>query len=233
MNFNSNNKGLGVLKEAFQEIDKWEYENLHLEALEEVIPSPAYIKRMERLMKWQKRSCWKYVNTVGKRIAMIAVVIALAFGLSMSVSAVREPVVKFFVHIYERFVEFFYDDDVVTKAPDTIETVYTLGYVPEGYELESCNIADIVTRMVWVNDAGEKIVFSQKVLTANDLIDYENADYEIVYLKETKILFVRKNNKKSYYWNSEEYFFTLIFPIEMSEEGCSASIESIVLYGIE
>ena len=148
MNFNSNNKGLGVLKEAFQEIDKWEYENLHLEALEEVIPSPAYIKRMERLMKWQKRSCWKYVNTVGKRIAMIAVVIALTFGLSMSVSAVREPVVKFFVHIYERFVEFFYDDDVVTKAPSTIETVYTLGYVPEGYELESCEIGKTMVRFI-------------------------------------------------------------------------------------
>ena len=233
MNFNSNNKGLGVLKEAFQEIDKWEYENLHLEALEEVIPSPAYIKRMERLMKWQKRSCWKYVNTVGKRIAMIAVVIALAFGLSMSVSAVREPVVKFFVHIYERFVEFFYDDDVVTKAPSTIETVYTLGYVPEGYELESCEIGKTMVVFIWTNSAGEQVVFSQKVLTANDLIDYENADYEIVYSKGTKILFVRKNNKKSYYWNSEEYFFTLILPIEIPEEGIAKSIESIVLYGIE
>ena len=229
MNFNSNNKGLGVLKEAFQEIDKWEYENLHLEALEEVIPSPAYIKRMERLMKWQKQSCWKYVNTVGKRIAMIAVVIALAFGLSMSVSAVREPVVKFFVHIYERFVEFFYDDDVVTKAPSTIETVYTLGYVPEGYELESCNIADIVTRMAWVNDVGEKIVFSQRTLDGNNLLDYENVDYEIVYIEDIKIALANKNEVRYCFWNCEEYRYSLIVPETLSFDIVILLINSITL----
>ena len=229
MNFNSNNKGLGVLKEAFQEIDKWEYENLHLEALEEVIPSPAYIKRMERLMKWQKRSCWKYVNTVGKRIAMIAVVIALAFGLSMSVSAVREPVVKFFVHIYERFVEFFYDDDVVTKAPVTIETVYTLGYVPEGYELESCSIEDLGTRMIWTNDADEQIVFSQRTLDGNNLLDYENADYEIVYIENMEIALANKNGARYCFWNCEEYRYSLIVPNTLSFDIVILLMNSITL----
>ena len=229
MNFNSNNKGLGVLKEAFQEIDKWEYENLHLEALEEVIPSPAYIKRMERLMKWQKRSCWKYVNTVGKRIAMIAVVIALTLGLSMSVSAVREPVVKFFVHIYERFVEFFYDDDVVTKAPSTIETVYTLGYVPEGYELESCGIEGLGTRIIWVNDADEQIVFSQRTLDGNNLLDYENADYEIVYIENMEIALASKNGARYCFWNCEEYRYSLIVPETLSFDIVILLINSITL----
>ena len=230
MNFNSNNKGLGVLKEAFQEIDKWEYENLHLEALEEVIPSPAYIKRMERLMKWQKRSCWKYVNTVGKRIAMIAVVIALAFGLSMSVSAVREPVVKFFVHIYERFVEFFYDDDVVTKAPSTIETVYTLGYVPEGYELESCDIADILTWMVWVNDVGEKIVFSQGLLCDYSLMDNENSDYEITSVNDITVAFLDKGSIKCYYWNERGYRFSIRISDGISQAILEQLIESLTEY---
>lgn len=229
MNFNSNNKGLGVLKEAFQEIDKWEYENLHLEALEEVIPSPAYIKRMERLMKWQKRSCWKYVNTVGKRIAMIAVVIALAFGLSMSVSAVREPVVKFFVHIYERFVEFFYDDDVVTKAPSTIETVYTLGYVPEGYELESCSIEKMATCFIWINEAGEQIVFSQRTLNGNNFLDYENTNYEIVYIEDIKIALANKNEVKYCFWNCEEYRYSLIVPETLSFDIVILLINSITL----
>lgn len=230
MNFNSNNKGLGVLKEAFQEIDKWEYENLHLEALEEVIPSPAYIKRMERLMKWQKRSCWKYVNTVGKRIAMIAVVIALTFGLSMSVSAVREPVVKFFVHIYERFVEFFYDDDVVTKAPSTIETVYTLGYVPEGYELESCNIADIVTRMAWMNDVGEKIVFSQGLLCDYSLMDNENSDYGLLYVNDMSVAYIEKQDDSFYYWNTAEFRFLLRVTCDISREEIENMIESVTKY---
>ena len=229
MNFNSNNKGLGVLKEAFQEIDKWEYENLHLEALEEVIPSPAYIKRMERLMKWQKRSCWKYVNTVGKRIAMIAVVIALAFGLSMSVCAVRKPVVEFFVNMYEKFVEFFYDDDVSAKAPSTIETVYTLGYVPEGYELESCNINKLYTTFIWENDMGEQITFSQSILDGNNLLDYENTDYEIVYIEDIKIALANKNEVKYCFWNCEEYRYSLIVSKTLSFDIVILLINSITL----
>ena len=230
MNFNSNNKGLGVLKEAFQEIDKWEYENLHLEALEEVIPSPAYIKRMERLMKWQKRSCWKYVNTVGKRIAMIAVVIALAFGLSMSVSAVREPVVKFFVHIYERFVEFFYDDDVVTKAPSTIETIYTLGYVPEGYELESCEIGKTMVVFIWTNGAGEQVVFSQGLLCEYSLMDNENSDYELLYVNDMSVAYIDKQDNSFYYWNTSEFRFLLRVPCDISQEVIENMIESLTKY---
>lgn len=230
MNFNSNNKGLGVLKEAFQEIDKWEYENLHLEALEEVIPSPAYIKRMERLMKWQKRSCWKYVNTVGKRIAMIAVVIALAFGLSMSVSAVREPVVKFFVHIYERFVEFFYDDDVVTKAPSTIETIYTLGYVPEGYELESCSIEKMATCFIWINEAGEQIVFSQGLLCEYSLMDNENSNYEIMSVNDITMAVLEKGSIRYCYWNAKNYRFILHMPSDISRDVFDSLINSIIKY---
>ena len=53
MNSNIENEGLRKLKEALKEINKWEYENLHLDTLEEVIPSPRYRKRMERLIKHQ------------------------------------------------------------------------------------------------------------------------------------------------------------------------------------
>lgn len=110
MNSNIENAGLKKLKEAFREINEWEYENLHLDTLEEVIPSTRYRKRMERLIRRQKQPYWKYVNTVGKRVAVFAVAIALVFALSMSVSAVREPVVEFFANVYEKFVEFFYEE---------------------------------------------------------------------------------------------------------------------------
>jgi hypothetical protein len=230
MNFNSNNKGLNVLKEAFREINKWEYENLHLETLEEVIPSPAYIKRMERLIQWQKRSCWKYVNSIGKRIAVIAVTIALTFGLSMSVSAVRKPVVEFFVNMYEKFVEFFYDDDVSAKAPSTIETVYTLGYVPEGYELESCNINKLYTTFIWENDAGEQITFSQSILDGSSLMDNENSNYGVLDLNGMSVACVEKYDDEYFYWNFDGYKFTLHVSRTRSYEDISKLIQSIMKY---
>ena len=162
MNSNIENEGLRKLKEALKEINKWEYENLHLDALEEVIPSIRYQKRMERLIRRQKQPYWRYVNTIGKRVAVFAVSIALAVALSLSVSAVREPVVKFFINVYEKFVEFFYDENDIARVPDTIESVYTLSYVPEGYELKSCDIADLGTRIVWT-DGNENKIFLCKV----------------------------------------------------------------------
>jgi hypothetical protein len=230
MNFNSNNKGLNVLKEAFREINKWEYENLHLETLEEVIPSPAYIKRMERLIQWQKRSCWKYVNSIGKRIAVIAVTIALTFGLSMSVSAVRKPVVEFFVNMYEKFVEFFYDDDVSAKAPSTIETVYTLGYVPEGYELESCSIENLGTRMIWTNDGEEQIVFSQGLICEYSLMDNENSDYRLLYVNDMSVAYIDKEKDKCYYWNTMEYRFSIRISDDISQAILEQLIESLTEY---
>ena len=64
MNSNIENAGLKKLKEAFREINEWEYENLHLDTLEEVIPSTRYKKRMERLIRRQKQPYWKYVNSI-------------------------------------------------------------------------------------------------------------------------------------------------------------------------
>jgi hypothetical protein len=230
MNFNSNNKGLNVLKEAFREINKWEYENLHLETLEEVIPSPAYIKRMERLIQWQKRSCWKYVNSIGKRIAMIAVAIALTFGLSMSVCAVRKPVVEFFVNMYEKFVEFFYDDDVSAKAPSTIETVYTLGYVPEGYELESCSIEKMATCFIWINEVGEQIVFSQGLLCEYSLMDNENSNYEIMSVNDITMAVLEKDSIRYCYWSTKNYRFILYMPSDISSDVFDSLINSIIKY---
>lgn len=230
MNSNSNNKGLNVLKEAFREINQWEYENLHLETLEEVTPSPAYIKRMERLIKRQKRSYWKYVNTIGKRIAVIAVAIAITFALSMSVSAVREPVVEFFVNIYEKFVEFFYDEGDIAKAPDTIETVYTLGYVPEGYELESCSLNELYTTFVWKNDVGEQIVFSQGLLDSYSLIDNENSNYEIMRVNDITVAFLEKGDIRYYYWNTKNYRFILHMSSDISYDIFDSLINSIIEY---
>lgn len=227
MNSNLENKGVEKLKEAFKEINQWEYENLHLDTLEEVIPSTRYKKRMDRLIRRQKQPCWKYVNTVGKRVAVFVLAITLTFALSMSVAAVREPVVEFFVNVYEKFVEFFYDEDDIAKAPDTIETVYTLGYVPEGYELEKVIVEECATKMVWKNSTDNRITFSQKLLSLNDLLDNEFSNYETFVFNDMKIAYIRKNNIIVCVWNSYNYSYALSVPEEISIEECILLIESV------
>lgn len=227
MNSNVENAGLEKLKEAFREINQWEYENLHLDTLEEVIPSARYKKRIERLIKRQKQPYWRYVNTVGKRVAILVVAIALTFALPMGVSAVREPVVEFFMNVYERFVEFFYDKDDIARAPDIIETVYTLEYVPEGYEMEECIITDLGIRIIWMNDTGDQIVFLQSVLDGWSQMDYDDSNYEMFYMKDIVVAFLEKGNIQYYYWNTQNYRFVLHLPSDIPYDIVNLIIESV------
>ena len=79
----------------------------------------------------KKPRFWQY-SSVGRRVAGLAAALLVAFGCSMTISAVRTPFVNFAMNIYDKFTEFFFDKSDIEKAPSTIETVYTLGYVPEG-----------------------------------------------------------------------------------------------------
>ena len=229
MNSNIENAGLKKLKEAFREINEWEYENLHLDTLEEVIPSTRYRKRMERLIKRQKQPYWRYVNTVGKRVAILVVAIALTSALPMGVSAVREPVVEFFVNVYEKFVEFFYDEDDIARAPEEIEKVYTLGYVPEGYELEQRVVFDKRVKTIWKNSLGETIVFSQLLFENFHSMDSEFSNYKRITIFDIDIAFIEKNNNYSFYWNSNEYAYSLIITENVTLEECIMLIESIIV----
>lgn len=218
MNSNIENTGLKKLKEAFREINQWEYENLHLDTLEEVIPSARYKKRIERLIKRQKQPYWRYVNTVGKRVAILVVAIALTFALPMGVSAVREPVVEFFMNVYERFVEFFYDKDDIARAPDIIETVYTLEFVPAGYELDQHLCYNNRIKTVWKNNLNQKIVLSQYVMGDISQFDNEDTNLQFMYMGDQKIAYVEKNTIKSFYWHFGGYQFLLTIPACYLEE---------------
>lgn len=227
MNSNIENAGLKKLKEAFQEINQWEYENLHLDTLEEIIPSTQYKKCMERLIKRQKQPYWKYINTIGKRVAVLMVATALTFALSMSVSAVRKPVVEFFVNAYEKFVEFFYDEDDVMRAPDTIETVYTLGYVPDGYEfVKTLNLYGRV-KHVWKNNISAEIVFSQYILNGDYALDKEKCEFELLNVDGTIIAYIDKYELKKFYWNNDNYAYQLAVDSSFSIEECLQMINSI------
>ena len=229
MNSNLEHKGYKKLKEAFKEVNQWEYENLHLDDLEEVIPSVRYQKRMARLIRQQKHPFWKYFNTLGKRIAVISLVIALTLACSMSVSAVREPIVEFITNMYEKFVEIVFDQDDIAKSPETIETVYTLGYIPEGYSLHEEVILDNRTSFVWVNNDFEQIIFTQYILAGNYSLDNENGDFEILHIADKKIAYMNKYGTKKIYWNTEDYAFSLMLPASFSEEECLRIVKLITI----
>ena len=175
----------------------------------------------------KKKNFLRRFHTAWGRAACVAAAVLIAFTCSMTVSAVRTPVVNFLTNAYDQFTEILFDDADIEKAPSTIETVYTLGYVPEGYVEKECKISKISTHMVWTNKENEKIVFKQNVLDSYITTDNEYADCEIILIDEAQIFYMTEDSVGYYYWNSNEYVFYLAVPANVTNETAINLIQTL------
>ncbi len=189
-----------------------------------------YENYMDSLIRRSKNPFQRYFNTVGRRVAGIAAALLIAFSCSMTVKAIREPVVEFFANIYEKFVEIIFGEDDIAKAPDTIETVYTLGFIPDGYAIDQFIIDDIMVDMAWKNENGDRIVLSQGVLTGSNILDTEESNCGIIERNGRIIAYSGKYGIRSFFWNSAEYEFSLTVSSNISEDEVFALIDSLKKY---
>lgn len=226
---NEKMEGLAKLKEAFKEINRREYENLHVDDAEEVVPSPDYLRRMRRLIREQKRTS-RFPRAVRSRVAAIAIALVVIVTCSMTVSAIREPIVEFFTNIYERFVECFFCEDDMEEAPSTIETVYVLGTVPDGYVMDEMVVGDLGIQFTWINENGEKLILSQVVLNGYSTLDAEESSYRIAERNGKKIAYTEKHGIRNYFWNFDGYAFMLTASGALPEEDVLVLIDSLTQY---
>ena len=220
-------KGKEILKEALGDYELSFDEKYPPEEMD-VVFSKKYQKMMNRMLSGKQKNHSEFLNTSWKRVAAFIVAFAMVLGCSMTVKAFREPVVGFFTNVYEKIIEIFFDDDDIAKAPSEIETVYTLGYVPEGYEMESYSMNEIktTTRTVFINNE-TKLIFYQYILDGRTDLDNEDSKFEYIYIGDMKVIFVDKNETRSLFWNTHEYAFSLIVDTKVSEDEWIAIIQSI------
>ena len=184
----------------------------------------------KKARKNKSRSIFWYINTTGKRVAAFFIVVGLLCGFSAGVYAIREPITEFFLNVKERFSEVLFNTEDIEKAPTAIDTVYTLGYVPEGYELAETSITEHKVNFVWENQDGEYIEFVQYILKNTSTIDTENSDYIVIDLNGTKVLCCKKQEIKLYFWNIGEYAFSLKVTTPMTNDDFIQIIESLTIY---
>ena len=99
---------------------------------------------MARLIKRQKRPYWKFTNTVGKRIAVIALAFLMLFGLSMTIEAVREPVISFIENVFEKFSEL--EELRVVDPAKSVKETYSWNDLCQNY-------------LPWASSYGETIYY--------------------------------------------------------------------------
>jgi len=94
----------------------------------------------------------------------VAILIAAALLLMGCTAYVYRKEIKGFVmEIYKEYAKVNFSDVDLDNVPRTVEDKYTLGYVPEGYELveEIADFSFVYQR--FNNNAGEIVIFTQSL----------------------------------------------------------------------
>ena len=115
---------------------------------------------------------------VNKKVVMLiaaALIIALC---SVASYTCREHILSFVNRACEDYTTVTVKDQYNNKiqTDTTIEMIYTLGYVPEGYKEIEFNENRIIIQTVWRNEEGDMLVFIQEILSNNNCFDTKKSE---------------------------------------------------------
>ena len=215
------NNQIALIKEALLEEDLREMAIIDALPDEEFVFSEKYKKEMQKLLIKHKKYTHTANRFIPKRLVGVLVAILITLTLMMSISAIREPVVKFIVNVYENFVSIFVEEDEVIPPPETIEKVYMPSYQIKNIELQSTKNYKKLVISTWKNDNNEFINLEQTILKKSyqAFLDDESMNYIMINLNSQETYYTEKNNNYCFIWSNGEYMFKMIFPntLEFSE----------------
>lgn len=193
---------------AFREVVSAEFS--HIPCDEDSINytfSERFNKRMEKLIKSQKKPYWNFISTASKRAAVIIVAILTVFTAAFSVKAIREPILKFIKQIYETFIHYSYEGDTI----EIIAQEYTITPLPDGYEQVDKTKTDNSVVTTYRNSNGDSIVFSQftSKYSIGYFVDNENGDLYTETVNGISVNFKEWYDTKTAIWTQDGYVFTI------------------------
>lgn len=197
-----------VASAEFEHIPKTDAEiDYHFSAL--------FMKRMERLFRNQKKPYWKFINTVGKRVAVVAAAVLILFATACSIKPIREPMVRFFTEVCETFTAYFFESDTEEKA---IEREYRLDPVPEGFTEVSRVEMDPIIVTKYESTNGDLIEIRQTLADKGELdLDTEKNGAQRREIQGIDTLIYDFGTKKQLMLMKGSYFFQIILSGEMDE----------------
>ena len=185
--------------------------------MEPVTFSLKFERKMDRLLRAQRSSFYPLVNTNFKKAVLaMAVVLILMITTVFSVSALREPVIRFFVEVYEKFSQVFFHPPQDEEFPATLEVYYAPTWLPDGYHEDADRILDVINlcNRFYVSKTGNDILFGQYTITSSALrIDTEDVDIESVIINGNVGLYFSNKEIQYLTWNDGQYGFSTSGPV--------------------
>jgi hypothetical protein len=186
--------------------------------------SEGFCRRMEAMIRRERRGAWQTLSRRRRRILVLAAMLSLA-ALLGSCAPMRE-VTKEILH----FIRPGYVDYVVeTTERDSVETMYVLDPVPEGYVMVSQELQTPYMALTYYeNGEGARIVLQQFTGTATGAMDNRQGDFRELEVDGGKVLAYFSDNMTSAHWFCDGYGMMLThFDVPPDESGLLALIASV------
>lgn len=186
--------------------------------------SEAHVSRMEAIMT----DGLKAIQSRKRKSWVVALLVAAALLLTAcTVYAYRGEIREFIEKAYEERIRVTYYDAEHEPVGDVITEFYTLGYVPEGYVLESEQRLPAMSKIKWANKQGCYIILEQHILDgSNYSMDTENGQTSVIICGEFEV-YCLLSDISFYTWNDGTYAYKIYSPDEISNDELTRMISEL------
>lgn len=209
-----------ILKKALQISMERELETIpsNVSLIEYYNFSIEFESKMNHLIK---KANIKYININKfkiRRSIVAASLILIIVAASMSVEAIRLPVIKLTEKIYTEFSEILFQNEDNIQVPQKIEDVYMPSYIPKGYTLtEEVDDMRSMYFLYYTNEKGQEISIEQFTLSVSMAVDTEGITTEEITINGMKGIIYSKRGLTTIIIN-DNYYVHLISGYESREE---------------
>ena len=193
--------------------------------------TPEFEIKMQKIVNSYKKSYYRFISTTARKVASILLIVFISLGITMSVKAFREPVVRFFIEVYEKFstVTFQPEEKEELPPPTIIEQYFEPSYLPEGYVEVSRNDFENIIQIEYENESGEIMSFFQMTMENRKMsIDTEGTESKEIMVNDNVGIFSSNKGNNTILWDDGQYaYFISTVSVEETILEIAKSLEKI------
>ena len=193
------------------------------EDIPEIQTSKAFEKKMQKLIKEQRRTpkTNKILRYMKQTVAAVLVVVVISFGGLMTVEAYREKVIEIVVHVFHELTDYrFYSEK--SGVDEIVLPEISFEYVPDGMrEVEDRITGNNRRYILYERKNGDFFELTQRPITADGshgkILDTEDSAYETTNINGNEAFSNVKNGNAIIFWSYNNVIYDLYGNLDLTE----------------
>lgn len=193
------------------------------EDIPEIQTSKAFEKKMQKLIKEQRRTpkTNKILRYMKQTVAAVLAVVVISFGGLMTVEAYREKVIEIVVHVFHELTDYrFYSEK--SGVDEIVLPEISFEYVPDGMrEVEDRITGNNRRYILYERKNGDFFELTQRPITADGshgkILDTEDSAYETTNINGNEAFSNVKDGNAIIFWSYNNVIYDLYGNLDLTE----------------